>query len=113
MDEKLTRSRLIRIWWAWQWRTVVATFMGSLVLITVFAFFAGFFGMDKGLITAIGNLIYMGVGIFASIYFLGLVLKKDYGDFKLSIEERTYCKKEEPKIRPDEPEGSQTGDRIV
>ena len=113
MDEKLTRNRLIRIWWAWQWRTVVATFIGSLVLITVFAFFAGFFGMDKGLITAIGNLIYMGVGIFASIYFLGFVLKKDYGDFRLSIEDKIYCRPVETEKRPEEEERLQTEDRIV
>lgn len=113
MDEKLTRNRLIRIWWAWQWRSVVATFIGSLVLITVFSFFAGFFGMDKGLITAIGNLIYMGVGIFASVYFLGFVLKKDFGDFRLSVEEKVYCDKRESDFPPGEPDRLQTEDRIV
>jgi hypothetical protein len=95
MGEKLTRNRLLRIWWAWQWRMAVATFIGSLVLITVFAFFAGFFGMNRELIALIGNLIYMGVGIFASIYFLGFALKKDYGDFTLAIKERAYCKGDE------------------
>ncbi|WP_300364593.1 hypothetical protein [Hydrogenimonas sp.] len=112
MDETLTRNRLIRIWWAWQWRTVVATFIGSLVLITVFAFFAGFFGMDKQLITLIGNLIYMGVGIFASIWFLGFVLKKDFGDFRLTIEERRYCERP-PKEEKEKTDELKTEDQIV
>jgi len=113
MDEKLTRNRLLRIWWAWQWRTVVATFIGSLVLITIFAFFAGFFGMEKDLITLVGNLIYMGVGVFASIYFLGFALKKDYGDFKMGIEERTFCEEKEDKKRPLRPDALKTEDQIV
>ncbi|WP_201351824.1 hypothetical protein [Hydrogenimonas urashimensis] len=113
MNEKLTRGRLLRIWWAWQWRTVVATFVGSLVLITVFAFLAGFLGMEKSLITAIGNLIYMGVGIFASIYFLGFVLKKDFGDFRLTIEEKVYCDEEDFRKQHDQPDALQSEDQIV
>ena len=95
MDERLTGKRLLRIWWAWQWRAVVATFIGSLVFITVFAFVAGFLGMSKQNIAMIGNLIYMGIGIYASVYFLGFVLKKDFGDFKLSIVEKVYCEEKE------------------
>jgi hypothetical protein len=55
----------------------------------------------------------MGVGIFASIYFLGFVLKKDYGDFRLSIEEKIYCRPGETEKRPEEEERLQTEDRIV
>ncbi|WP_456449398.1 hypothetical protein [Hydrogenimonas sp.] len=113
MGDPLTRNRLIRIWWAWQWRSVVATFIGSLVLVTVFAFFAGFFGMDKALVSAIGNLIYMGVGIFASIYFLGFVLKKDFGDFRLSVEERCGCGEERPVKMPEESKRLETEEQIV
>ena len=112
MGEKLTRNRLLRIWWAWQWRTVVATFIGSMVLITVFAFLAGFFGIERRLITLIGNLIYMGVGIFASIWFLGFVLKKDFGDFRLKIEERVYCDKT-PDKRPERDDVLKTEDQVV
>ncbi len=89
MDEKLTTRRLLRVWWAWQWRSVVATLIGSVVLITVFAFFAALLGMEKRTITLIGNVIYMGVGIFASIYFLGFVLRKDFGDFRLELVEKS------------------------
>ncbi|WP_456451572.1 hypothetical protein [Hydrogenimonas sp.] len=95
MDEKLTTGRLLRIWWAWQWRSVVATFVGAMVLIAIFAFFAGFFGMPMERITLIGNLIYAGVGIFASVYFLGFALKKEYGDFRVEIVEEGQKENEE------------------
>ncbi|WP_457596959.1 hypothetical protein [Hydrogenimonas sp.] len=91
MGEKLTRGRLLRLWWAWQWRTFVATLAGSMALIFLFAFFAALLGMPRPWITTVGNLIYLGVAIFASIHFFGLVLKKDFGDFRLEIVERHYC----------------------
>jgi len=89
MDNQLTTKRLIRIWWAWQWRTIVATFVGSFVLIALFALVAGFLGMSAEVVAVMSNLIYLGVGIFASIYFLGFVLKKDFGDFSLSVQEKS------------------------
>ena len=88
MDEKLTPSRLLRIWWAWQWRTVVATFVGSFVLIFLFALVGTMLGMDRHMVMIGGNLIYLGVGVFASIHFLGWVLRRDFGDFRLNIEEK-------------------------
>ena len=91
MHKGLESGRLLRIWWAWQWRTLVASFIGSVVLIFLFSAVAGIFGVDKGAITFVGNLIYIGVSLFASIYFLGFVLKKDFGDFRLSIVERVRC----------------------
>jgi predicted permease len=87
MDERLTPKRLLRIWWAWQWRSVAATFIGAMVLIFLFAFVAALFGMEKERITLVGNLIYLGVGVFASVYFLGYALKKDYGDFRIEVVE--------------------------
>ncbi|WP_457599610.1 hypothetical protein [Hydrogenimonas sp.] len=88
MDEKLTTGRLLRAWWAMQWRAVVATFLGSLVLVALFSFVAALLGVSKELIMAVGNVIYVGVSLFASIYFFGFALKKDYGDFRFEVVER-------------------------
>ncbi len=85
MDERLTTTRVLKAWWAMQWRAVVATFVGSLVLIAVFSFFAALAGMSKQSIMMFGNIIYSGVAIFASFYFFGFALKKDYGDFRFEI----------------------------
>lgn len=71
-----------------QWRAVVATFVGSLVLIAVFAFFAALLGMSKQNIMVFGNIIYTGVAIFASFYFFRFALKKDYGDFRFEVKQK-------------------------
>ncbi len=71
-----------------QWRAVVATFLGSLVLVALFSFVAALLGVSKELIMAVGNVIYVGVSLFASIYFFGFALKKDYGDFRFEVVER-------------------------
>ncbi len=85
MDDKFTTKRVLKAWWAMQWRAVVATFVGAMVLIMIFAFFAALLGVKKEFITIGGNIIYTFVAIFASIYFFGFALKKDYGTFRFEI----------------------------
>ncbi len=94
MDERLTTSRVLKAWWAMQWRAVLATFLGSLVLIAIFSFFAALIGVSKGVIMMFGNIIYTGVAIFASFYFFGYALRKDYGDFRFEISQRPPDTKE-------------------
>ncbi|GEM_PF-1855188 len=88
MDEKLTNKRVFLAWWAMQWRAIVATFVGSLVLIAVFSFFAAMLGMKKEIIMLVGNIIYSSVAIFASFYFFGFTLKKDHGSFRFALIEK-------------------------
>ncbi len=88
MDERLTTARVFKAWWAMQWRAVLATFVGSLVLIAVFSFFAALMGVSKEIIMMFGNIIYTGVAIFASFYFFGFALRKDYGDFRFEISQK-------------------------
>ncbi len=88
MDERLTNKRVLLAWWAMQWRAVLATFLGSFVLIVVFSFFAALLGVNKESIMIAGNLIYSGVAIFASIYFFGFTLRKDHGSFRFALVEK-------------------------
>ncbi|MCF6200696.1 MAG: hypothetical protein L3J42_00985 [Hydrogenimonas sp.] len=87
MGGELTTKRLLKAWWAMQWRAVLATFIGAFVLIALFSFFAALFGVKKEFIMLAGNLIYTFVAIFASIYFFGFALKKDYGSFRFAVVE--------------------------
>ncbi len=88
MDEKLTNKRVFLAWWAMQWRAILATFLGSLVLIVVFSFFAALLGVKRESIMVAGNIIYSGVAIFASFYFFGFTLKKDHGSFRFDLVEK-------------------------
>ncbi len=85
MDDKFTTKRVLKAWWAMQWRVVVATLVGAMVLIMIFAFFAALLGVKKEFIAIGGNIIYTFVAIFASIYFFRFALKKDYGTFRFEI----------------------------
>ncbi len=86
-----------------QWRAVVATFLGSLVLVALFSFVAALLGASKESIMVVGNIIYVGVSLFASIYFFGFALKRDYGDFRFEIVESGTEEGGGTKAPPQEP----------
>ncbi len=112
MDDRFTTSRVLKAWWAMQWRAVLATFVGSLVLIALFSFFAALMGVSKGVIMMLGNIIYTGVAIFASFYFFGYSLRKDYGDFRFEISQKPPEATEPPTDREtdaESPESSSAG----
>jgi len=64
---------ILPIWWAWQWRTVLASLIGSIVLVIIFSFFAALLGVSKETIIILSQIIYYVVAIYASIYFFAYI----------------------------------------
>jgi len=46
-------------------------------------------GVSRDIIMVFGNIIYTGVAIFASFYFFGFALRKDYGDFRFEVTQKS------------------------
>lgn len=85
MHQEVTNRIFLSIWWAWQWRVVVATLAGSLVFSFVIGFFGGILGLDEELLELLNNLVSFAIGVYASFYFLRFVLLKEYRDFSITI----------------------------
>ncbi|WP_200763381.1 hypothetical protein [Nitrosophilus alvini] len=89
--EKLTNKKVLAIWWAWQWRVAVATIVATSIFTFMIGFIGSLFGLSKENIYIISNLVSIGIGVYASIYFLKFALQKKYRDFSIKIEPETEC----------------------
>jgi hypothetical protein len=70
--------KILPIWWAWQWRVVVAIFLANLAFSIVFTIVAKILSISKENFLIISNLFSLGIMVYASLYFLAYVLQKDY-----------------------------------
>ena len=77
-------AKILPLWWAWQWRVVVAIFLANFLFGFVFAF-KPLLGISKESFIIITNIFSLGVTIYASIYFLDVVLKKRYKKFRVVL----------------------------
>lgn len=64
------------IWWAWQWRVLVAVLLANIALGMLIGLIGGILGVPKENLIIITNLVSYGVTIYASIYFLAYVFRK-------------------------------------
>jgi len=80
-------AKILPLWWAWQWRVVVAIFIANLIFGFVLAFLKPLLDISKESFIIITNIFSLGVTIYASIYFLDVALKKRYKKFKIILVE--------------------------
>ncbi len=82
-------KKILPIWWAWQWRVLVAVLLANIALGFVVGLAGGILGVAKENLIIITNLVSYGVTIYASIYFLAYVFKK-FGIYAPSKESDPY-----------------------
>ncbi|MRJ01851.1 MAG: hypothetical protein GXO19_01800 [Epsilonproteobacteria bacterium] len=81
----MINKKIVRIWWAWQWRIFIALILANVAFAAILIPIDLILGLSQESLTIITNLFSVGAGIYASIYFLGYVLTLDYGDFRIVI----------------------------
>ena len=93
--KKLQLKKFIPLWWAWQWRVVVASFIGTLVFSFIIGFIGAILGFSKESVYIISNLISMIITIYASIYFFAYIFTLKFSGLKIFIVEngKDYIKK--------------------
>jgi len=88
MELEVTWKRLLRIWWAYLWRSLV-TMLGAIVISAVVGFFIGLilqiFGINVAEAQLPLQILGGAIGLSMSIIPLQLVLEKDFGEFKLVL----------------------------
>ena len=67
---------ILKIWWSWQWRVVVAVMLANILIGFLMGFVGGIFELSHQSVVIGVNLLSLGVTIYASIYFLGFVMRK-------------------------------------
>ncbi len=67
---------ILPIWWAWQWRVIVAVLLANLAIGFLLGFFGALLGLSKESLLIISNLLSLAVTIYASIYFLAYVFER-------------------------------------
>ncbi len=93
--EKVTIKEIVPIWWAWQWRAMVATLVGTLVFSFLIGLIGGILGFSKESIYILTNLVSLAVTIYASLYFFAYIFNMRFKKYKLCIMEDSehYAKK--------------------
>ena len=66
---------IVGIWWAWQWRVIVAVVLANILIGFIVGFLGSAFSWQHTTIVVVSNLLSLGVTIYASIYFLGYALR--------------------------------------
>ncbi len=92
---KLPFKNFLPIWWAWQWRVIVASFIGTFIFSFVIGFFGVILGISKESVYIITNLVSLGITIYASIYFFAYIFSLKFKNIKIYIAEKNgdYIKK--------------------
>ena len=81
-------AKILPLWWAWQWRVMVAVVAANTLFGVLLLFLAPLLGLSKEALTIITDIFSLCVTIYASIYFLDYALRLDYGSFRVALMEK-------------------------
>ncbi len=88
MELKITFERLIRVWWAYFWRSAIVLVSGAL-LGTMSGFVVGFvlgsLGVPLTAIRLVTGSIGAFIGLGLSVVPIRMILGKDFGEFRLIL----------------------------
>jgi len=76
---------ILPVWWAWQWRVLVAVFLANMAIFFLLLLLRLFLGLSQESLIIINNLFSLGVTIYASIYFLAYALGLSYPHIRIVI----------------------------
>ena len=81
--------KILPLWWAWQWRVIVAVFLAGLAIGLILGVAKALLGFSQETLNIISNILMLVVQIYASIYFLAYVLRLKYKKFRVVVLDRT------------------------
>jgi len=88
MELVVTWKRLLRIWWAYLWRSLI-TILGAGVISFFIGLFTGlvlqYFGVNVNEARLPLQIMGGAIGLFMSVIPLQLVLEKDFGEFRIAL----------------------------
>lgn len=88
MELELTTKRLLRIWWAYFWRSVV-TMLGAMLISGIIGFFAALilqiFGVSLESAQLPLQVLGGAIGLVMTIIPIQLMLENDFGEFRLVL----------------------------
>ena len=88
MELEVTWRRVVRVWWAYFWRNLIAIVAAAVlggILGAVIGAVMGALGMSITVIQSFSGLIGAALGIALSVVPMKLILGKDFGDFRLVL----------------------------
>jgi hypothetical protein len=90
MELEITWNRVVRVWWSYLWRNLLAI-VASLAVGGVFGalmgFALGFAGISPDSIQKLAMPVGMLIGLAISVVPVKMILGKDFGEFKLVLVE--------------------------
>lgn len=88
MELEVTWSRVVKIWWAFAWRNIVAIaagVIGGAILGMILGFIFLKLGVPAETTKTIVMILGVVLGLVISIIPIKMVLKKDFGEFKIVL----------------------------
>jgi outer membrane lipoprotein SlyB len=88
MEIEITWGKVVRVWWAYAWRSFIAVFCGAIggaLVGGVLGFAMGAFGVSLTAIQLIVASIGFLIGLALSVVPMKLILGKDFGEFRLVL----------------------------
>jgi hypothetical protein len=89
MELEITWPRVMRIWWAWCWRSFVGGILGFLVYsglrLAVKSGPGGVTGLDRRSVVLANFAFELAIGLVISVLALKWVIGKDFGEFRLVL----------------------------
>lgn len=88
MELEITWGRVVRIWWAYCWRNLIAIIVAMLVgavIGGIFGFILGAAGASATTIKIVVMPIGAILGLVISIFPMKMILGKDFGEFRLVL----------------------------
>jgi hypothetical protein len=92
MEMEITWGNVIRVWWAYLWRNLVAIIVAVVIGAIgggILGFVMGMLGVPVTTIQFVTALIGAAIGIALSIIPMKMILGKDFGKFRLVLVSNT------------------------
>jgi hypothetical protein len=88
MELEITWRRIVRVWWAYTWRNLIALVAAAIIggiIGFILGFVGHFIGIPTGVIQIIAAVIGCSVGLIVSLIPMKMILGKNYGEFRLVL----------------------------
>ena len=95
MELEITWNRIVKIWWAYLWRNliaIIASMIAGGILGAIVGFVLGLIGMSMSVIQICSGIVGGCAGLAFSVIPFKYILGKDFGEFRLVLVESSSQK---------------------
>ena len=88
MELEITWKRVIRVWWAYVWRNILAIIAGAVIggiVGAIMGFVLGALGASAETIQILAMPVGLVIGLALSVIPMKLILGKNFGEFRLVL----------------------------